>query len=147
MTNETTVVNRDDRGSEREEITRVRLSQQSLQESIDTEPGYVKYLLNEVPADIERHKQAGWVLDTSTSNGQKDGINRVQVNRRPDAPVKFGVVIKKRKDWYDEDVAAERREKALEDAQLDPSNPNNKIQADYGEMKVSYSTVMSKKPT
>lgn len=144
-TKEILTINRETRGSERKEKERIPLRQQTLEQTIDKDPDFVYYLNNEIPEDIERHKMSGWTIDykqssdSRESESHKDGVNRVTVNRDPLAPVKSAVWLKKRKDWYDADKAAEQLEQEKKIAQLDPNHPlytkkgNDKnSKADYG---------------
>lgn len=120
---------------------RTRLSEQTLEETVDKDPDFVYYLLEESDEKIAAHEKSGWVLDRTEgaedSTDPRAGIKRVLINRSPDAPFKHGVWIKKRKDWFDEDEAANKLKRDEKDAYYDPTHPLNakRMGASDGEMR------------
>lgn len=112
----------------------------------DQREGYVRYLCNELPGEIERMQRAGWsivtkgstnIADDSDRATQMDSVVRLVVNQDPKAPVRTGVLMEKPIEWYEADAKEDQR---LIDEQEEEFNPEKFKQKgfnglDYGFMR------------
>lgn len=101
-------------------------------DTFDKDPNFRYHVVNEGPGAIEAHIRAGWELVNSSdkdrqnvSGGFSEGtqmgsVTRFVVNKNVNTPDRYGVLMRKRQDWFDEDkkLRAERYNRI--DRELDP---------------------------
>ena len=95
-----------------------------------TEEGYRYYVVPELPGEVEAAKEAGYefVLDKSANEGvdndssDQGAVQRVVLNKDPNAAYHTGVLMRMPQEWFDEDRADAQAIRDEELKQLDPRN-------------------------
>lgn len=114
MANETVVKSK--RASAR--VRRTSLTKRSRIAVRDQDPDFVYRVVNDTPGRVEELQDQDWEVDTNTSSGQVEQTSEgVKAATSPGSVKKvhvgngqYGIVMRKRRDYYDEDVALKHAE-------------------------------------
>lgn len=109
----------------------------------NTEEGFRYRVVNEVPGAIDAYKLAGWeVVSDPTADKSDDragkasqigSVNRRIVNQDPHAPCRFGVLMRKPEEWFNEDSKYAQAEADRIEREINPAK-FKQGECDYGSL-------------